>query len=378
MVCSPRSNRPRRGPSLWVIAIASCLGCAGPRSGIRESPAMLGQQDDPSLALARAKTRPGAIVASPGRLVATPAPRLAPDTVRTTARPASGGAGRARPVAIALVAPPTANADPTTDEQPGRMVTSPKTPRSPEAAEPDAPTLESVIALARSRVDALESYRVKLDRRERVGEALTPPESLILSIHRSPQAVRLEWPSGPDQGRDVIYRSPEAGGDGKLHIKTGKALLGRITLPLDNPLIARSGRHPITEAGFDSPVATMEHALKLQRAGAPEAGRFAYEGRGAGPGGRPCDKITRRLPNGENWLVQLDASTHLPALVRGVDANGQLLEEYTFSDPILNPTILASADAFDPDRCWGPSGGLFNRMARSNEGTTATANPSPR
>jgi hypothetical protein len=45
------------------------------------------------------------------------------------------------------------------------------------------------------------------------------------------------------------------------------------------------------------------------------------------------------------------------------DAQGELLEKYTYRDVKENPVELASADAFDPDSRWGKSAGLFSRLA---------------
>ena len=65
---------------------------------------------------------------------------------------------------------------------------------------------------ARARLDALSSYQVELNRQERVGKTLLEPEDVLLSIRRSPKAVRLEWVDGPQKGREVIYGGPRTAG----------------------------------------------------------------------------------------------------------------------------------------------------------------------
>ena len=78
----------------------------------------------------------------------------------------------------------------------------------------------------------------------------------------------------------------------------------------------------------------------------------------------PCHKIVRVTASGETWQVFLDPESRLPALVQANAANGDLLERYLFRTSSPNPTELAAADAFDPNRRWGEPKGLLHRLAR--------------
>ncbi len=66
---------------------------------------------------------------------------------------------------------------------------------------------KAILSQAEARLDALQTYQVKISRLERVNGQLQPEEDILLSIRRDPKAVRLEWSSGPNKGREVIYSS---------------------------------------------------------------------------------------------------------------------------------------------------------------------------
>jgi hypothetical protein len=140
-----------------------------------------------------------------------------------------------------------------------------------------------------------------------------------------------------------------------------------MSLAPDSPMVRRTSRHPITEAGLDSVIDQLEAALR------PGTDRLTYDGREpVEPGGPPCDKVVRITPQGETWAIYFDPTAHLPALVQATAANGELLERYRFRDLRTNPPELADAGAFDPDVRWGAPKGILQRLARSND------QPSPR
>ncbi len=132
-------------------------------------------------------------------------------------------------------------------------------------------------------------------------------------------------------------------------------------------MVMKNSRHPITEAGFDAIVKTLETGLAAPAAGST----LAYIGvETPAEVGRPCHKIERHNAAGETWLVYLDTQTALPAMVEGTSAKGELLERYRFVDVKPNLPELASADAFDPSKRWpsAVSGGLLGRLARTAVG----------
>lgn len=227
----------------------------------------------------------------------------------------------------------------------------------------EADQLETLIQSAKQRLSGVRSYQSRMVRQERVGEKLLPPEEVLLSVRRAPFAVRLEWPSGPNQGREVIFAGAES--DGKIQIKQPGSMIPRLTLSPDSPLVARSSRHPISEAGFDALVSNLEKSLNEMRAGQTS---LSLEEPSVVPEvGRRCYRVLETRPDGERWVVCIDAETLIPTIVEGHDAERGLLERYLFHDVRFNPAELASADAFDADRRWAASAspGLLGRLART-------------
>ncbi len=226
-----------------------------------------------------------------------------------------------------------------------------------------------VVAEARSALNSMTTYQVAMHRQERANDTLQPEEDVVLAVRREPRAVRLTWPSGTNQGREVLYRADEPGG--QMHIKMANAALPRLSMSPDSPMVMRNSRHPITEAGFDSIIESLEGAVR-----SPETSGIKYTGLEAQGGfDHALQCLVRNTPTGETWRVYLDPQTHLPALVVAVDARGELLERYLFRDVRPNPAELASADAFDSNARWGPARGLLSRLTRGDQ---PDAEPSPR
>lgn len=172
-----------------------------------------------------------------------------------------------------------------------------KNPAPAATADPLAEATR-LIGLAQDRLNTTPTYQVKLNRQERVGENLLPVEDVLLSIRREPRAVRLEWPDGAHKGREVIYT--EAAGGGMMHIKTPNALVPRMTLPPDSPLVARSSRHPITEAGFDPILRQLQESLAAQKAGTIRD-QFTIDGPKPLPAtGRPAREVATTAPPPDN------------------------------------------------------------------------------
>ena len=233
----------------------------------------------------------------------------------------------------------------------------------------------SVVARSRAALDAMGTYQVQINRQERVGGVLLPAEDVQLSVRRSPKAVRLEWPSGAHKGREAIYAAGEGGG--LLHVHMGDSLVPvpNLSLPPDSPLVMKNSRHPITEAGFDALVTTLERGVSDQ----PDGASTTYRGMETPTAvGHACHKIERHNASGETWFFYLDAQTALPAMVEGTSPTGELLERYVFHDVKPNVTELTMADAFDPAKRWGGASSLLGRLARTTTGDARAPATTPR
>lgn len=227
------------------------------------------------------------------------------------------------------------------------------------------PTSETVIDEARTRLDGLATYQVLANRQERIGGTLQEPEDVVLSIRRRPFAVRIEWREGSSRGREVLYSEKETNGMLQVNVANSAIPIPRLSMRPDSPLILRTSRHPITQAGFDNILVNLKKTIEENKAGDESHGRISYGGIDQPESlDHPCHKIVRVTANGETWHVFFDPGTMLPAMVEAKDSDGDLLERYLFRDVRPDPKELAAADAFDPDLRWGPPKGLLTRMAR--------------
>jgi hypothetical protein len=378
-MCSIR----KLGLGLVLAVGASSSGCAETRSYLTGTPPppMFGVDNASSKAsggdlYAQASRRPGA-------------PSSTAVASARGSKPATGGSTSApsRDLAVALQTPVAvvADAQAPAGPKPGPAASSlsgskepalaDSTPNSSRPKEPVTdsvpgaeaePTVDSIVASARAKLDKLTSYKVSLNRQERVGETLLEPEDVLLSIRRNPRAVRLEWIDGPHKGREVIYAANQHGGLMHINMADSVIRVPRMSMAPDSPLVLKSSRHPITEAGLDTIVANLEKAIDLARQGDMSRGRVSYGGlENPGPLDHPCHKLVRITPSGETWHVYIDPETQLPAMVQATDLQGELLERYVFRNPQADPADLASADAFDPDRRWGAGTDLLGRLARA-------------
>jgi hypothetical protein len=364
-----RLRRVRMPGSLWSHRSRSD---EAPRSALA---AAAPQRRTPSPTAPESRTVVHSTAPPPGAVL--PAPRPPDRPVAVALQPPRTAAEAERPDLAAAPKPPPA----TRPHVPGEALagTQAEAPQARTAAglEPAEDGLEEVAALvasARARLDAIGTYQVRLTRQERVGGELQPIEDVLLSIRRRPKAVRLEWTDGPHKGREVLYSATENGG--LMHVKMAASLVPPLALAPDSPLALRTSRHPITEAGLDTVLDRLETALTLSRQKDPAAG-VVTDGGPETPEelGRPCRKLVRKQPDGETWVVYLDAKTQLPALVRSTAANGELLEKYLFRDVKTELPELASADAFDPGQRWGRAAGVLGRLARAAGSTPGTPDP---
>ena len=235
-------------------------------------------------------------------------------------------------------------------------VARPANAAAPRLAAPTVAPTTRVVTDARTALNAMRSYQLALNRQERVNGELLPAEDLIMSIHRQPKAARLTWADGPHQGREVLYRADEPGGLMHVNMADSKIPMPRLALAPDSPMVMKNSRHPITEAGLDPIVASMEEA---DRAGSlVDLGMETPT-----PLDHPHHGILRRTAEGDVWRAYFDPGNHLPALVECQAANGDLVERYVFRNIQPDPGELATMAAFDPNERWGPPRGLFGRMS---------------
>jgi hypothetical protein len=232
------------------------------------------------------------------------------------------------------------------------------------AGRPSKEDAKLILAQAAAKLDGLDAYQVKMQRRERVGGSVLPEEEVLLSIRRKPKAVRLEWTTGASKGREVIF-SPSL--DSKMiyvHQPQAAVVVPSMKIAIDSPLVMKNSRHTIAEAGFETILANL-HKSRDEPDGTRTGGpNLEYKGLEKAAGlDAACHHFVRHAASGETWNVYLDPRSLLPRLVLAENKQGDLLERYVYSDIRENPKELASADAFSPSERWGEGKGLFQRLA---------------
>jgi hypothetical protein len=231
-----------------------------------------------------------------------------------------------------------------------------------------------LLSRADATLDALKTYQVRMTRVERVGGQLQPEEEILLSVRRDPKAVRLEWTTGQNQGREVIYSSVLDPASLYIHMASSALPLPAIKIPINSPLVTKNSRHSITEAGFETILANLRGSQQRPAPERPHPGKLEYKGLETPTGfDQSCHKFVRQDSKGDSWTVFLDPHSLLPCLVVAKDAAGQLIEREVYHGVQANPAALASSGAFEPDKRWGDAKGLLSRLARAAGGSDPPA-----
>lgn len=216
---------------------------------------------------------------------------------------------------------------------------------------------------AAERCAKLDSYIVRLTRREHLKGKGNAEEIIAFSFRKNPYSVHFKWLGDTAKGREVVFVQGQFGS--KIHTKVaaGDAPLlpagARLSLSPDNPLVRSASRHPITEAGVGQCVESLTALLKAQERGDRRHGTLtavAPQKRAEYP--QPVETIERlippgvepELPRGGRRLIYFDPDLHLPMLVVTYDDKGNEVEYYRY-DRLIAPAHLDDDD-FNPDKLW--------------------------
>ncbi len=164
-----------------------------------------------------------------------------------------------------------------------------------------------------------------------------------------------------------------------VHVANSAIPLPVIKIAIDSPLVMKNSRHSITEAGLETIVEKLRKVERHEVGSLEQNDELEYRGLAKPPGlDHPCNQFMIRSASGEVWKIFLDPRSDLPCMVVGEDQHGELIERYVYRDITENPTDLALADAFEPDKRWGESKGLLSRLARAATGPDLPANSQSR
>lgn len=198
---------------------------------------------------------------------------------------------------------------------------------------------DELLAAASRRVDVAKDVHCTLVRREVVGNALQPEETLDFTQRFDPHALRLEWIGARYKGRKMSYVKGQ--NDDKVLVRLG-TVLGRLkVLPfaVDGAVIRSYSRHTPDVVGYNRlldrinrDVAAASTAGKLSvTAGDPETtdGRRTRRFEltlDAAAAGTDCSKM----------IIRFDLDTALPVHTITHDATGRMVEDYRWRNVELD------------------------------------------
>jgi hypothetical protein len=218
--------------------------------------------------------------------------------------------------------------------------------------------------LAAARVAALDSYIIRLTRREQVAGKDWPQETILLKARKNPDSLYLKWVDGDGAGREAVYVRGMYGD--KLHILpgSGDGPLFSTQKPLSlapNSLLPQSrNRHPILDVGFGTLITHFRILAEAAEREDLHVGSVRYLGVLKRPEfDQPVEAVLHAIPAGVEpglpmggqrcWYF--DLAQHLPVLVVTQDGMGNEVEYYCY-DRLLLPATCLSDDEFNPGVIW--------------------------
>lgn len=200
------------------------------------------------------------------------------------------------------------------------------------------------------RYAGVDDYTAILLRRERIGEALRPQETILLKFQR-PFKVYMKWLDGPGRGREGLYVN--GAHKNKFLVHEGRGFRSLITAALDpsHPRVLEESRHPVTDVGIGRLLEIIgENARRAER-----NGELRLVDRGPGTvGDRRVHQVEGLLPRdpGAGYycyriLVSIDQENDLPIRVVVYDWDDRIVEEYEYTQLQMN--VGLTDQDFDPD-----------------------------
>jgi hypothetical protein len=263
--------------------------------------------------------------------------------------------------------PSTSAAPDETQVVPTSLQTPLKTTPTSTPAPVDPNDVRKLYRSAMDKYTPVDSYIVRLTRREVVNGQKKPEEIMLFKFRKQPWSVYFKWLGENGRGREVVFVKGRY--EGKLHtllasgdmpfVPAGK----RFSISPDSPFVRAASRHPITEAGLGASIERLGAVLDAQDRGDRRRGTLTALGMVTRPEfARPLPMVEHtvpagaeaELPGGGKRLYGFDPETYMPVLVVTTDNRGQEVEYYRYDR--LQLSVRLDDDDFNPDKLWPLSG----------------------
>lgn len=225
------------------------------------------------------------------------------------------------------------------------------------------PSVRHLYESARKRFEGIDSYIVRLVRRESIRGELKPREIILLAFRKEPWSVYMKWIGKEGRGREGVYVKGRYGDRIHTRLAAGDIPLvpagRRMALEPDGAMMRSASRHPITELGIGAAIDRIGLVLAAEERGDRKLGSLEL----VGPIRRPefAERVIgiehtipagleAALPRGGQRTYYFDPGTGLPMLLITRDDIRQEAEYYNY-DRLQLAVNLDEAD-FDPDRLW--------------------------
>ncbi len=206
---------------------------------------------------------------------------------------------------------------------------------------------ERMKATLDKKYGAANHYTCKMEKKERIGGKLQEKQTMDVKF-RKPGDIYMKWAKGPHEGRQMLYR---VGKDDKITVKEA-GILGIATVKIDpnGSLVKADTNHPLTELDMGFTIGMIYQQLSKGQ----KNGDIKLKFKGVeNIGGKPAYVVESWFQNLEtqgyyaahsiNWH---DKATGLPVKTASFEANGDLREEFVWTNIKFNPG-LTDAD-WDP------------------------------
>ena len=222
-------------------------------------------------------------------------------------------------------------------------------PSTSEFTSADAPgkgdeaKADELIAAAKKAYADVKTYRCVFVKREQVRNRMMPEEVMLMSVKADPLAIHMKFiEPNSVAGQEVCYNSAKS----KTHFRAKSAglagAIGFINLKLDDVKAMATNRHTIAEGGFGGLIDLAADARKA--GGRVTVSRFKFDK-------KPCSRLEFAAAAGDprpyaaRMLIYFDETSGLPIRMEAFgpptrnSPEGELLEQYNYTDLVLNPEL---------------------------------------